>query len=202
MSMMTAAGLIALGLMMLGRAGFAVGGILFITANIAGGIFIGSYGISQERKDQSHLFALSLPVSVLHLHLLKLATALLTFLVPWLLLTTAACSLALLDDGIPDGIVVYTLMVQGCALTFVCAYFAVISTSRSEGLAGFAILTMNMGFTLFMVSMGQPALRDPVSTANVVWPGYALLTLAVQLLVIVVSLLLALFVMSRRRDYF
>jgi ABC-type Na+ transport system ATPase subunit NatA len=85
MILMTGAGLLALVLMFAGRIGFAVGGI-----------FIGMFCIVQERKDQSSLFALSLPVTVREFGAVKLLAALLIFGVPWLLLTLASFALTLL----------------------------------------------------------------------------------------------------------
>jgi hypothetical protein len=201
MLMMVGAGVLALALMYAGRAGYAVGGILFITANLAGGIFIGMYCIMQERKDQSTLFALSLPVTANQLDSVKLLTALLVYGLPWLALTLAVFTSVLLFSP-PDGSVIYSLLIQGCAFAISSAYFSVLATSRSEAVVGFCILVLNMGFSLFIVTFSQPALRDPLQTDRIVVPDYAALTLAIELLVIVAAPLIAVFVLSRRRDYF
>jgi hypothetical protein len=201
MILMTGAGLLALLLMFTGRIGFAVGGIVFITANIAGGIFIGMFCIVQERKDQSSLFALSLPVTVREFGAVKLLAALMIFGVPWLLLTLASCTLTLLLQRVADGLVVYTLLVQGCILAITVAYFTIISINRSEAVAGFGILILNMCFSLFMVLVNQPWVKDPISTGRIVWPGYALLMLGTQVLLAVGSLVVAALVLSRRREY-
>ena len=59
-----------------------------------------------------------------------------------------------------------------------------------------------MAFTLFMVSLGQPAWRDPLSSEDIVWPGYALALLGGEAMVILVSLSAALWFLSRRREAF
>lgn len=203
MSMMTGAGLLALVLVVLGgRVGYAVGGILFITAFIAGGIFIGSYCIVQERKEQSSLFALSLPVSVMQLSAQKLIAALLIFIGPWIVLTLASSSVALIVDRIPDGLVVYSLLIAGASLATTCAFFALVSVATSEAASGFGILTLNMAFTLLMVSLGQPEWREPLSTTQIVWPGYALMLFAGEAAIVVASLVLAAALLSRRREAF
>jgi hypothetical protein len=202
MAMMLGAGLVAVALMMTGRTGYAVGGIMFITASLAGGFFLAAHSIMLEHKDQSALFALSLPVSVTQLQYLKLVTALLIYGMPWLLLTLAACTAILFIPRFPDGTVVFALMVQGCALAITTAYCAVVTLWRSEAVSGFSILVLNMGFSLFIISFSQPALNAPLRTDRIVWPDYALLTLGVELLVVVGAPLIALLVLSRRRDYF
>lgn len=202
MLLMTVGGLVALALMVSGRVGFAVGGVLFLSANIAGGIFIGMFCIAQERKEQSSLFALSLPVSIAELGAQKLVSALIAYVGPWLVLTLASVLLALSMPRIPDGQIVYTLLVQGCALAITCSYFGLIAITRSEAVAGFGILVLNMSFSLFMVSFSQPAMRDPLSTDLIRWPGYAMATLGVELAIVVAAPLVALLLISRRREAF
>jgi ABC-2 type transport system permease protein len=201
MAMIVTGGIIALVLMGLGRAGFAIGGILFITSNLAGGFFIGAFAIMQERKDQSHQFALSLPISVRQLNRTKLLSALIVYAIPWTLLTVLACGLVLLNPKVPDGTVVYALLIQGFILTLTCAYLSVISASRSEVVSAFSILALNMMFSLFMVSLSQPAFRDPISTERVAWPDYALLIFGSEGLVICLSLGTVFYLLSRRREF-
>src|SRR5690606_945866 len=87
---MLAVGLGSWLLMGVGGRAFAVGGILFITANIAGAIFIASFSLLSERKEQARSFALSLPVSGRAYDLSKLVSGYLSFGIPWLLLTSVA----------------------------------------------------------------------------------------------------------------
>jgi hypothetical protein len=202
MGLMAAGGLIALGVMLTGQVGYAIGGILYITAQIAGAIFIGMYCIVQERKDQSNLLALSLPVSVQQLNVVKFSAALLMYTAPWLLLTVLSLSLTLLKSSIPDGMVVYSLTLQFAFLAMACTYFAVVSASRSDAVAGFGILVLNMLFSVFMVWTSQPALRAPISTERIVWPPTSVITLGVEALMILGSLLFGFLYLSRRREAF
>ena len=115
MVMTLVAGFIAMGVTALGGAGVAVGGILFITACLASGIFLAMYAVTEERKHFARLFALSLPVSGFQLDLSKLAGILLAWLIPWSVLTVAVVTGVLLGSS-PDGLVVYVLLVQCCIL--------------------------------------------------------------------------------------
>ena len=202
MSLMIIGGLLALGVMLTGKIGYAVGGILYITAQIAGGIFIGMYCIVQERKDQSNLFALSLPVSVRELSLVKYSAALMMYGAPWLVMSACTMSITLLKDSIPDGLVVYSVTLQLAFLALSYTYFAVISVSRSDAVAGFGILVLNMAFSLFMVWASQPAVRSPLETDAIVWPATSILAIAVELLLVAGSLVFGFVALSRRREAF
>ena len=202
MGLMAAGGLVALGVMLTGQVGYAIGGILYITAQIAGGIFIGMYCIVQERKDQSNLLALSLPVSVQQMNVVKFSAALLMYTVPWLLLSVISLSLTLMKSSIPDGFVVYSVTLQFAFLAMAYMYFAVVSVSRSDAVAGFGILVLNMTFSVFMVWTSQPQLREPLSTDQIVWPAMSVLTISVEALLIIGSLLFGFLYLSRRREAF
>ena len=197
---MVVAGAIALAVMHAGSTGFAVGGILYITANIAGGIFIGMYCIVQERKEQSSLFTLSLPVSVAEVGTVKFASALLVFALPWAVLTLLLIAVQVFSASIPAGQLVYALMLQGSFLALVCVYFAVIAATPSDGVAGFSILSLNMGFSLFMVWVNQPPVQAPLKTDHIVWTTPAITSLTVEVLAIVLSIALGFFFLSRRRE--
>ena len=200
MAMMVFAGVVALLVMRAGSTGFAVGGILYITANIAGGIFIGMYCIVQERKDQSNLFALSLPVSVREFNTVKLAAALLVYTVPWCVLTAFLLLAQQRSVSIPAGQFVFSVMLQGSFLALVYVYFAIVAASRSDAVAGMSILFLNMGFSLFMVWVNQPPVQAPLKTSRIVWTDVAVATVTVEALAIVLALVLGFFFVARRRE--
>ena len=198
----TVVGLAALSSMGFGRAGFAIGGILFLTANVASGIFIAMYSLLTERKDQSRIFALTLPISGFKHDLAKLVSGYLSFGIPWTVLTVAALASFLLPEAAPQrGMIVYGLVLQ----VFVMALFSFVllwlSINSSEGLAGIAILVSNIGFSLFMVTLNQPEVTGPLKTPEIVWTPFTAGALAAELIVIVLSVGFALFALSRRRDH-
>jgi ABC-type transport system involved in multi-copper enzyme maturation permease subunit len=200
MTMMVLAGIVALFIMSLGKAGYAVGGILYITANIAGGIFIGMYCIVQERKDQSMLFALSLPVSVRELNTVKFVAALLVYTGPWLVLSLVLAGVHFVRPEIPRGLLVYAIILQGSFFALVAVYFAMIATSRSEAVAGFGILLLNMGFSLFMVWVNQPPIQQPLRTDHLVWTTPAVVSLIVEIVAIVAAVVGGIAYLARRRE--
>lgn len=202
MVMMVVAGLAALVVMRIGDAGYAIGGVLYITANIAGGIFMGMYCIVQERKDQSSLFALSLPVSVRELNTVKFAAALIVYTVPWLVLSAVLIVSHFFREDVPFGMIVFSLMLQGSFVALTTVYFSLISVTRSDALAGFAILFLNMGFSLFMVWVNQPRIRSPLRTEHLVWTTPAIVTLAIEAALVAGALIFGFLLLSRRREAF
>lgn len=195
-------GLASLFSMRFGRAGFAIGGILFLTANVASGIFIAMYSLLTERKEQSRLFALSLPISGFRHDLAKLLSGYLAFGLPWLVLTAAGLAGFLLPGaGAERGMLVYGVVLQLFVLalfSFVLMWLFVIT---SETLSGVAILVANIGFSLFMVSLNQPQVTRPLRTPEIVWTPFTLWTLTGELVVIAASIGFAIFYMSRQRDH-
>jgi hypothetical protein len=183
-----------------GRVGFAVGGILFITADVASGIFIAMYSLMVERKDLSRMFALSLPISGYRYDLSKLLSGYLAYGIPWLLMT-AMVLVHFLLPGAPHGMLVYALLIQG----FVFALFSVVLASlfavSSEAMSGVVILVVNICFSLFMVELNQPTISAPLHGPAIVWTPFATMAVTGDAIVLALSFAYALFLTSRRRDY-
>jgi hypothetical protein len=196
-----AAGLLAFVLMGWGRTGFAVGGILFLTANVAGGIFIAMYSLLTDRVRNSRLFALSLPISGNQLGLAKLVSAWLTYGIPWLVLTTLALLAFLVPVEADRGMVVYALMLQGFVLALFSVVIAGLFIITSETMSGLMILVVNIGFSLFMVKVNQPEIIQPLKTDTIVWTPFSLGMLGGEAVVLAVSLAFVVLVNSRKRDH-
>ena len=194
------AGLLAVVLMRFGRIGFAVGGILFLTANVASGIFIPMYSLLTERKDRSRAFALSLPISGARHELSKLMSGYLSYGIPWFVLTAIAVLVFLLRPE-ERGMVVYALVLQFFVLAIFSFVLAALFIVPSEAFSGVVILFSNIGFSLFMVALNQPDIAGPLRGPEFVWTPFALWMLSGELLVVVVSIAFAILVASRKRDY-
>lgn len=195
------AGLLGIVGMRFGKVGFAVGGIVFLTANVASGIFIAMYSLLTERKDRSRAFALSLPISGLRHEQSKLVSGYLAFGIPWLVLTLIAVGGFLLPDVAERGMIVYALLLQCFVLALFSVVLAALFVITSEAMSGVVILTVNICFSLFMVTLNQPQITAPLRTAQIVWTPFALWTISGELLVIALALAFATLVMARKRDY-
>jgi hypothetical protein len=193
-------GVLAVMLTAFGTVGFAVGGILFMTADVASGIFIAMYSLMVERKDSSRLFALSLPISGYRHDLSKLLSGYLAYGIPWFVMTVMAVGVFLLP-GAERGMLVYALLVQGFIFALFSAFFAALFAVSSEAMSGVAILVVNICFSLFMVELNQPKISAPLHGPTIIWTPFATMALSADALLLALSLAYALFLTSRRRDY-
>jgi len=194
-------GLAALGIMLTGKVGSAVGGILYLTVNIATGIMIGMYAFVADRKEQSRVFSLSLPISGQRHELAKLVAAFASYGIPWAILTAVAVLVLPLCGAIPKGLMVYGLLIQGCCLALFSLLIACLLVAKTEVLAALTIITTNILFSLFMVTLSQPSVGDPLKGPNIVWTGTALGLLAGELGLIAVALIFAVSIIVRKRDH-
>jgi hypothetical protein len=198
---MAGVGLLSLVLMALGKVGFAVGGILFLTANVAGAIFIALTILFGERKDRSRLFALSLPISGPRYDMAKLLAGYLSYGIPWLVLTAAAIVMFLLPPREHLGMVVYALVLQGFVLALFSVTLSVMFIITSEAMSGVVILATNICFSLFMVALNQPGTSGRMNTPLIVWTQFAQRMVAGEALAIALALAFAAYLTSRKRDY-
>jgi ABC-2 type transport system permease protein len=193
-------GLLCVVLMGIGKIGYAVGGILFLTADVASGIFIAMYSLLGERKGLSRQFALSLPISGFRHDLSKLVSGYLAFGIPWLALTAIALGVFLLP-GAQRGMLVYALVLQVFVLALFSAVLAALFAVTSEGMSSVVIIVMNISFSLFVVELNQPQISGPLHGPTLIWTRFAVLTLGGDALIVALALTFALLLMSRRRDY-
>jgi ABC-2 type transport system permease protein len=201
MASVIAGGLLAFFIARLGGTGFAVGGILFLTVNVAGGIFIAMLCVLTERVKNVRMFVLSLPISGRQYAMAKLLSTWLIYGIPWVVLTAIAITAFLLAPKSPLGMVVYVVMLQGFVLALFSVVLASLYVIRSEPLSGVGILVVNVGFSLFMVWINQPEIRAPLSTDTITWPPFSLAMLAGEALVILASIVFVTVVSSRIRDH-
>jgi hypothetical protein len=195
------AGILAFAMMRWGKIGFAVGGILFLTTNVAGAIFIAMLSILTDRVKNSRLFALSLPISGAQHALTKLVSAWLTYGIPWLVLTGFVLLSFLLHKGAEHGMVVYVAMLQGFVLALFSVVVAALFVIRSEPLSGVMIIVVNIAFSLFMVKVNQPDVVGGMHGEAIIWTPFSLAMLAGEALVILLSLAFVMFTTSRNRDH-
>ena len=194
-------GLAALGAMFIGKAGFVIGGILYLTANVAMGIMIAMYGYLTDRREHTRVFSLSLPISGQQHELAKLTAVFLTYGIPWTILTIIAVFLLPMSGAIPRGLLVFALLVQGCCLALFSLLVALLFVATTELLGGLAVIATNILFSLFMVIVSQSAVSDPLKGPHIVWTGPALGLLSAEMGLIVVALVFAISTIFRKQDY-
>ena len=183
------------------RGGANLGILLFITTVVAFGVFIPMFGIFKERQDKSQLFVLSLPVSTSHYVIAKISAALIAFLVPWLVLTATVVVVTVVSGGPLGGMPSFLAMMTFFLATF-CMLTALIVMTTSEAWAIAGILITNVLVTIYFARIGNlPGIAAHTRDATATWSSTVLLVLAVEIALIVLSLVLAFSLASRRKDF-
>ncbi len=194
-------GLGSLALCTRGPVGFTFGSITFMTTLIALGVMSAMYGVFEERKDRSYLFILSLPLSGHDYVKAKMVGSLLTFMIPWAILTIATLAMLSLSPGIPHGLAPMGLLVCFYTLLNTCVLIAVTLLVRSEGLVAGCIVLTNLLVSFFLFTIARiPGIAGKQTAMTADWNESVLIVLIVLLVLIGCAIALPLRAYSRKRD--
>ena len=194
-------GLVSLGICTTSKMGFNLGSITFITTLIALGVMVAMYGVFEERKDRSYLFILSLPLSGRDYVKAKLIGGLLSFLIPWTVITAGAMLTLRLSPTIPHGIAPFALLLCVYALLNTTLLIAATLLIKSEGLVAGCIVFTNVLVSVFLFTVASlPSIKDNMGAPIAVWDDTVFTVLALQLIAICIAIAVPLGVYSRKRD--
>lgn len=178
-----------------------VGFILMMTVAIGSGIHLIGTLLLGETIDQTRTFVLSLPVSLLDYSISKIAVVLTTFLIPWsaMFAISTICTF-ILPWSKPGAVVmlplIYCFLLAGFTLQLVTAV-----VSESVGWSISVMVACNVLLNIFLMKINAvPEIAAARRSEVLTWPSAALQILGVELLVIAVSISLALFLQTRKRD--
>jgi ABC-type transport system involved in multi-copper enzyme maturation permease subunit len=161
---------------------FYLGSLLLIVVLVATACFAISTSLLTERKEQTLAFVMSLPVSPLDFTVAKLAGNLLTFGVPYVLISLGTIAVILFTP-LPDGLLVFSVLVLGHILVAYCLSLAVAMNVESEGWNTFAMIASMVLINPFIMVLGQiDAINGPVRGDVVVWSAPAVAILITQIL--------------------
>ena len=196
-------GILGLAIVVLGKSQFSfiAGGILLITSLIILGCILVQAGIAVERKEQSLAFIMSLPVTTWEYSWAKIIFCLSAYLVVWALLIAAA-SYIVLGSPIPDGTMALFLpmfLELPCLLVLMMAV-ALVSESME---ATVVIMTAcNIVFNLLIfVFVRIPDIGRQMASATLEMTPQIYALIGAELLFIVVTLALTLYLQSRKTDF-
>ena len=183
-----------------GATGLNLGFLLFLTVIIAFGCSLPMI-LLKEHQTRAQLFVLSLPVSLAQYSIAKVAAALLAFLVPWAALTGGVVVLTL-SSAAPDGGLPFFVALMTFLLGNFCLLTALTVITMSEVAAIAGILVTNVSVTVFLVHLAKlPGIAGRSQEADAVWSPQVLTVLGLELVVILLSLALAFYLPSRRKDF-
>ena len=185
-----------------GKTGFNIGALTWITSIIAVGVMLAIYGIQNERKENSLLFVLSLPLSTGDYVRAKQIGLALCYFVPWFISSATAIAMILFSPERPHGFLPYLILL----CTFLITNFSLVLCGalhvKSEGLMSAVVIVTNMAVTLFMFLIGAiDDINAHMWGPAPVWNGAFWTVLTIELITLVVAFTLPFFVAARRRDF-
>jgi len=196
-------GVIGLGIVVLGRTQFTfiIGGVLLITAIIILGCVLVQASIAGERKEQHLAFVMSLPVTAREYSWAKIIFCLTAYSVVWALLVAAA-SYVVLGSPIPDGMM--ALFVPMFLALWCCMALMTGVSIVSESMQATVIImtACNIGINFFLFSIVRiPDIGSQFDSPTLTFTGPIYALLGAELLFIVVTIGLTLYLQCRKTDF-
>lgn len=194
------AGMAASGLVCIPNSTLAfVGFILVVTVAIAAGIHLIGTLLLSETTDQTRLFVMSLPISLLDYSIGKISVVLTTYLIPWTAMF-ASLVIATFLLGKQGNVAVlpaiFLFLLSGFMLQLVTAVI-----SESVGWTICVMVGCNVGLNVFLMQLfAITEVTDVVKSEVLSWPNVVLQIIAVELLVIALALATAFVFQTRKRD--
>lgn len=184
------AGVIAIGLIAMGNERvLSAGNILLITVVIALGMHVVMSTVIGERTTQTLPFLISLPISIKDYTTAKIFANILIFLGPWLTLLIATLAVILGREALPDGLIIYTIIVLTELFASYCFVLATALVSESQGWTIGATLVGNLFFQAFLSYVSQiPAIQATMNVDTIAWNQTSILFLLGEALAIVLLL--------------
>lgn len=158
---------------------FYVGSLMLLIVLISASCFAISTSLIVERKEHTLAFVMSLPVSPLDFTVAKLLGNLLTFGVPFVLLLAGTLAVVLFTP-LPDGLVVYSLLIFAWLLFGYAISLSVAMSVESEGWATFAMIGSMVLVNPYIMGLAQiPEISKRIGVDAVVFSTPATVILAV-----------------------
>jgi ABC-2 type transport system permease protein len=196
------AGAVGIALLQLKGLAGLLGIIGFFTTLIVLGSMIPNSSILKERKGHNLAFLMSLPISMVEYTTAKILASLGMFMIPWLVLVSAALSLLLRRSDIPHGIIPLMLILAIAPLVGFCLMIAVALVAEAESWVMAATIAVNVGYSFFWVLLINNAeLREGFGSPTPIWNPTELTVLGSELSAIALVLAITFFLQSRKKDF-
>lgn len=178
-----------------------VGFILILTVAIAAGIhFIGLLMLG-ETTDQTRLFVMSLPVSLLDYSISKMSVVLTVFLIPWTAMFAGSVIATFAFPWGKEGSIVVLPVIFLFLLSGFTVQLATAVISESVGWTISVMVAGNVLLNVFLTTLYRmPDVAAVTKGSVVTWPPVVLQIVAVESLVIAVALGVAFIFQTRKRD--
>jgi ABC-2 type transport system permease protein len=165
------------------------------------GILMPMQTVVHERKRQNLAFVMSLPVSPMEYTTAKVVANLVSFVLPWLVLTSGVVGTFKLA-GAFGGLI--PIILVGALAPFV-AFCLILATalvfeSEQAAVGVMAVCNISYSFSWFFL-VRVPSIRDDLRSPVAVWSQTMVTILSVEIALIVLAIGLTFFFQSRKTDF-
>jgi hypothetical protein len=184
-----------------GEAAGFIGFILMVTVTIAAGIHLIGVLLLAESVDMTRTFVMSLPVSLLDYSIAKISVVLTAFLIPWFGMLAGLTVLTFIMPEAKAGVLVFLVLLFLFMLAGFCLQLVTAIVTESVGWTIVVVVLGNVLFNLFAKSLNDhPVISKLAKSDDLSWPPIVLQIIAVEAIVILISLGFAFAMQIRRRD--
>lgn len=194
--------ILSLSLISLGEWQFYMGAVLFISMVVGLGNHQIGTTLINERKEQTLSFVMSLPVSPTDYAMAKLLSTVVTYFIPWALITAAIISV-IWFTSLPDGLIPFTIIVSVLVLLNHCITWSAGMALETEG----SVLAIMIGLNCllnpelyFLVRV--PEIYTHINTPDIVWAGLPIKILIAAIAGIVIVLATSFYCHARKKSFY
>lgn len=179
-----------------------VGFILVVTTSIGMGMHLIGELILEERKRNTLAFMMSLPVSVTEYSTAKILVVLMTFLIPWSSMLVGSVFLIAVLPWSKDGILGPTVLIFFELFASFAVQLITAIVSESIGWTIAIMVAGNVFLNLFLIKLfSSPEISEVMKTDIFRWTPLMSQVLSAEIAVIVLSVVIALAIQSRKRCF-
>lgn len=200
-AMYVAGSIFALSFISLGEWQFYMGTTLLISMLVGLGnhqIFV---NIVIEQKEQTRSLIMSLPISPLDYALAKFIAGMSVFIVPWLLIVLS--TLAVFSfTSVPDGMIPTCIILCCFFLLSYCVTWATGMIFDTEAMVIFIMVSFNCLISPAIYVLGRTAdISSYLSSPTAVWNSISITFIVSQLLISLLTILIALYLYTRKKTF-
>jgi ABC-type Na+ efflux pump permease subunit len=202
-SLSMVAGVIALAILRSGNdTAFMIGAVWYFVVLFVLASMLPISNVINERKKQTVVFLMSLPLSALQYGMAKMVSTVGIFLISWVAMVAAGTALVLSRHDIPKGIVPLMLALFILPLIGFCMTAGAALISESEGWTIAVTIAGNSSYWLvWYFIMRIPAITGTLKSPVPVWNGPIMNILGVEAAAILLILGLTCYLQSRKREF-
>jgi hypothetical protein len=158
--------------------------------------------VTMERKEQTLVFLMSLPISNLEYTVAKTLSCLGVYILTWSLLYIGAIAMLMIRIDIGNTIIPYFTFLFVGVLMFYALCFAIAMVTESEAITSTALAVSNVTIQVSIgLGMTFAGIRESLSSPTILWNTPIVTGLIIEVTVAVLSLAAMFYFQLRKKDF-